>query len=290
MSNKTDLQSNNNDLQGILNIINGLPAANTNELPTLSQPATVDKVLSGYDYIDGDGNQKVGTMTNRGAVSQSLAINGTYTIPEGYHNGGGKITQTVTTKVATTYGAKTSDQTIAAGQYLSGAQIIKKVEQTNLTAANIVKGKTITIKSNGSNLWSITGTAETNYDNEKYYLIKNGSFLSQVYPGGWSQQSGYVQISFPSGSMSYKDLGTMVDLTNFSTITIEISAISISESRTRTFYIMDCATETNVANKGCSGANIAATVTIDVSSLSGFHMIRGRSQYESMRITNLYLS
>lgn len=66
----------------------------------------------------------------------------------------------ISTKGATTYGAKTSAQTIDAGQYLSGAQTIAAVTQSNLSAANIVKGKTVTVKSNGSNLWNVTGTAD----------------------------------------------------------------------------------------------------------------------------------
>lgn len=124
-----------------------------------SPTAAAGDVLSGKSFVNSSGTLTNGTMTNRGAVSQSLAINGSYTIPAGYHNGSGKVTQSITTKGAATYGAKTSAQTIAAGQYLSGAQTIAAVTQTNLTAANIVKGKTITIKSNGSNLWSVTGTA-----------------------------------------------------------------------------------------------------------------------------------
>ena len=256
MSNKTELQSNNNDLQGILNIINGLPAANTNELPTLSKPATVDKVLSGYDYIDGDGNQKVGTIP---------------------------------IKAVATYGAKTSDQTISSGQYLSGTQTIKKVEQSGLTAANIVKGKTVTIKSNGSNLWNVTGTAETNYSDGKYYIVNNGTLGNQVYGGTWSQQNGYVQVSF-SSSIGYKDIGNYIDLTDFSTLTIELSSVSVDgTSRTRTFYIMDTNGDL-VADVGLAGANVSKTATIDVSSLTGFHLFRPRGSYSSMRIKNLYLS
>ena len=134
--------------------------------------AVASNVLTGKTFTNSSGVGISGTMQNNGAVSQTLAVNGTYTIPAGYHNGSGKVTQSLTTKAATTYRAKTSDQTIAAGQYLNGAQTIKKVEHSGLTAANIVKGKTITISSNGSNLWSVTGTAS---NAEFNFNIVNGT-------------------------------------------------------------------------------------------------------------------
>ncbi len=53
--------------------------------------ATANQILSGRTaWVKG---QKVmGTMPNRGAVTQTLNAGGSYTIPEGYHNGSGKIT------------------------------------------------------------------------------------------------------------------------------------------------------------------------------------------------------
>ena len=88
-----------------------------------------------------DAGDITGVMPNNGAVNQSLSINGTYNIPAGYHNGSGKVTQSVPTKSAATYTPSTSDQTIAAGQYLSGAQTIKG--DANLVPAKILTGNTI---------------------------------------------------------------------------------------------------------------------------------------------------
>lgn len=58
----------------------------------------------------------------------------------GYVNGT-KVTGNMTEKAAATYTPTTSDQTIAADQYLSGAQTIKG--DANLVAANILKNVTI---------------------------------------------------------------------------------------------------------------------------------------------------
>ena len=63
-------------------------------------------------------------MPNKGAVTQALAINGSYSIPAGYHNGLGAVNQSITTKAAATFNPSTAAQTIAANQYLNGVQTI----------------------------------------------------------------------------------------------------------------------------------------------------------------------
>lgn len=56
--------------------------------------ATTAQVLNGYTAVtkDSDDDIGTGTMANRGAVNQSLNAGGSYTIPQGYHNGSGKVT------------------------------------------------------------------------------------------------------------------------------------------------------------------------------------------------------
>lgn len=78
----------------------------------------------------------------------------------GFANGGSEVKGSIPDKAAQTYYAGTADQTIAAGQYLAGAQTIKKVTQSGISAANIIAGKTITVNNGSSNLWSVTGTAK----------------------------------------------------------------------------------------------------------------------------------
>ena len=69
-----------------------------------------------------------------------------------------KLTGTATSKAAETYYVTTSDQTIAAGQYLNGAQKISKITASGLTGGNILSGATITIHNGKSNVWSVAGT------------------------------------------------------------------------------------------------------------------------------------
>ena len=124
--------------------------------------ATKENVLAGTSTITSDSDDAVveGTMPNIGKVTQTLGVNGSYTIPKGYHDGTGKVTQSLVTKGAATYYAGTSDQTIAANQYLTGAQTIKKLTQSGMSAANVVKGKTITVNNGNTDVFSVTGTAQ----------------------------------------------------------------------------------------------------------------------------------
>ena len=69
------------------------------------------------------------------------------------------LTASVTTKAAATYNTSTSNQTIAAGTYLTGAQTIRAVTHT-ATAAKVAAGQTITIGDSGSatRIANISGT------------------------------------------------------------------------------------------------------------------------------------
>lgn len=109
----------------------------------LSGNASDGQVLNGQTYYNTDAKTKrTGTMPNRGDVNQSLAINGSYTIPAGYHNGSGKVTQSIPTQGGSTTTPGTANKTIvAANRYVSGN--INVAGDPNLIAANIVKGKTI---------------------------------------------------------------------------------------------------------------------------------------------------
>lgn len=61
------------------------------KLPILSDPGIAANLLSGKQLIDQNGNVITGSMVNRGSVSQSLNCGSSYTIPQGYHSGGGII-------------------------------------------------------------------------------------------------------------------------------------------------------------------------------------------------------
>ena len=86
-----------------------------------SGTATAARILSGRTaWVNG--SKLTGTMTNRGAISQKLAANGSCTVPAGWHNGSGKVTQSLTTQGAKTVTPTTSNQTAcAASRWTTGA-------------------------------------------------------------------------------------------------------------------------------------------------------------------------
>ena len=81
-------------------------------------------VLAGDSFSNDNDTGLIGTMPNKGAVTQALAINGSYAIPAGYHNGLGVVNQSIATKAAATFNPSITAQTIAANQYLNGVQTI----------------------------------------------------------------------------------------------------------------------------------------------------------------------
>lgn len=146
--------------------------------------SAADILVGKYDLTAQSDDEVVqGTMPNNGAVSHSLPVNGSYDIPAGYHNGQGKVSQSITTKGAATYYATTSDQTIASGSYLTGAQTIKKLTQSGLAGANIKPGVTIKINNGNADVWSVPSTmaskaAATYYAGTSDQTIESGRYLT----------------------------------------------------------------------------------------------------------------
>ena len=62
-----------------------------------------------------------GTMVNKGAISQAFGANASYTIPQGWHNGSGKVTQALAVQGAVGITAGTGNQTVcSAGRWTTG--------------------------------------------------------------------------------------------------------------------------------------------------------------------------
>lgn len=78
---------------------------------TADATATAAQILSGYTAY-AKGARLSGTMANCGAVSQALNAGGSYAIPAGYHNGGGRVS-------ANSLSGQTAG-TATAGEILSG--------------------------------------------------------------------------------------------------------------------------------------------------------------------------
>lgn len=75
----------------------------------------------------------------------------------------GIITGTMSEKAAATYNPSTSDQTITANQYLAGAQTIKAVTTSNISAQYIASGVTVKVgcQADDDCIIAVTGALST---------------------------------------------------------------------------------------------------------------------------------
>ena len=236
----------------------------------LSGNASDGQVLSGQTYYNTDAKTKrTGTMPNRGAVNQSLAINGSYTIPAGYHNGSGKVTQSIPTQGGSTTTPGTANKTIvAANRYVNGNIVV--AGDPNLTGANIKKGKTI---------FGVTGTFE-GYVTSPLYLYNKGTWnglqttgLTEINAEGssrldndFSQSIGFYARSNP-GNRANARFNQKIDLTNYKYL--KAHAIDINSG-----YLMIGISDN--ASAGISSYIASAKTTdiggyaiLDISSLTG---------------------
>ena len=96
-----------------------------------------------------------------GLTSSTGVITGTNTFAAGYYAASTSTsTLQLTSKAAATYYTSTADQTISSYRWLTGAQTIKSVTYTGLTASNIASGVTVKIgdSGNASRIAQVTGT------------------------------------------------------------------------------------------------------------------------------------
>ena len=136
--------------------------------------ATANQILSGKTaWVKG--KKVTGTMPNRGAVNQTLNAGGSYTIPEGYHNGKGKIT--AASLSSQTPGTATAAQ-ILAGQtaWVNGKKITGNMP-SRATSSN-VKGDTA---------W--------HYNNRIYFATDYGYYPAASYGNFSNVSEKYISYS-----------------------------------------------------------------------------------------------
>ena len=177
LSGTTALKNDGTDITG--NIASKTSADLTASGATVTAPAGYYASAASKSVASGSAKTPATTITANPTVSVnssglitatvSKTQNVTPTVSAGYVASGtaGTITVTgsgtnqLTTQAAQTIHPSTTDQTIASGKYLTGAQTIKAVTVTNLTAENIVEGVTVKIGDSTDDdcVTSVTGTA-----------------------------------------------------------------------------------------------------------------------------------
>ena len=110
---------------------------------------------------------------------------------------------TIASKAATTYNPSTSAQTIAAGQYLSGAQTVAATTGTS-AAGDVLSGKTF----NSANGIGLTGTMPNNGSVGTQTLTTEGA--EYTIPAGYHNGSGKVKAAITGLIASVIKAGTTV--------------------------------------------------------------------------------
>lgn len=142
---------------------------------TITANPTISVNSSGLITATVSKTQNVTPTVSAGYVASGTA--GTITVS-------GSGTNQLTAQAAQTIHPSTTDHTIASGKYLTGAQTVKAVTTTNLTAENIVQGVTVKIGDSTDDdcVASVTGTAETGGDDFVITLTYTESGASRYVP------------------------------------------------------------------------------------------------------------
>ena len=175
------LQNNITNLRELLEKVNSLPEAEEgNVLPELSNPADTSKVLSGYEFIDEQGE---------------------------------KVTGTIPSKAQTTYTPSTYNQTISAGTYLAGTQTI--LGDADLVAGNIKKGVNI-FGVNGSydaaelNFKVVGGTTQpTNPSENTIWVNTSVGITSWLFSSTKPTAASNGMVWFAIGTSSYTEFNAL---------------------------------------------------------------------------------
>ena len=193
---------------------------------------TPSKVLEGEIGYGSDG-KVIGTMPNKGAVEHTLPVNGSYTIPEGYHNGSGVVDQDIPIKTAQIYTPGTADIIIPSGSYLAGNQTI--LGEPNLIPSNIPSGIT---------LFGIPGTKSAGGQIAHGQTIGSSTTLSFNTTTGGSWSAYHVTVSGLSFKpkiivITYLDISAMTQTVVYNSLVIKMSRYNEAFNLIGSAYIND---------------------------------------------------
>lgn len=159
--------------------------------------AAAGDVLAGKVIVDATGAAVTGTMANNGAVSKTLDAttnNQSYTVPQGYHSGTGKVQVVLETKTATPTKAS-QDVTPTSGKVLSKVTVAaipaayQDVSNVDAVAADVLAGKTIVaadgteVEGTMTNRGAVSKTLDATTGNQSYTV-----------PSGFHDGTGAVNI------------------------------------------------------------------------------------------------
>lgn len=189
-----------------------ITGTSTKDADTSDATATANDILTGKTAYAG-GVKLTGTATAGIDTSDATAVAGDILSGKTAYVDGAKVSGTITSKSAQTYTPGTAAQTIAAGQYLSGAQTI--AGDADLVASNIKKDVSIfgvTGTYQGTDTSDATATADKIFKGYTAYV--NGFKVTGTYnPYSLKSFSGAIDTEITqmlewcrNGIISYDDL------------------------------------------------------------------------------------
>ena len=159
--------------------------------------ATAAQVLSGATFNSANYDDlTTGTMINRGTVTQTLNTSTTsYTIPQGYHSGSGKVSITTQTKTAT---PSASSQTISP----DSGKVLSSVTVNAISLKTQTVSQTITLNANGNTTKTFTFSNLTTIYGITKIQKTSGSELITMFSGYPDPGTGNDALNIPSGGIS----------------------------------------------------------------------------------------
>ena len=161
-----------------------------------------------------------GTMVNKGAISQAFGANASYTIPQGWHNGSGKVTQALAVQGAVGITAGTGNQTVcSAGRWTTGEQWVWG--DGNLVPWNI---------KNGVNIFGVWGnfTGWVDPTLQLNGLIPIGTTTENESCGGWY---GVVSVSYGKNQTDSTLLARIINTSGYNSASMKFTAFMPGNDR-----------------------------------------------------------
>nr|DAJ03027.1 MAG TPA: tail protein [Caudoviricetes sp.] len=238
--------------------------------------AGANDVVSGKVIVDREGEPLPGTMPNRGAVTQSLGVNGTYAIPEGYHNGLGKVTQSVATMGGQIVNPTASQQTVStSGKYMTGNVVVNGV--SNLSAENIKKGASV-----GGVVGSWEGYVPTVND---LYLRGDNRAGFESYNSNSQKVSSYIrfdtgQITFTKASGAILLIAS-VNLTGYNYINLEGYLVGNGTEGPKLCVSWNDRKLRNTGQEALATGSGYKTLSLNISAINGVRYVMGYTYLDS---------
>lgn len=246
--------------------------------------AEASDVTIGKTFTSAAGLKVTGTKADLDTSDATAASADILSGKTAYVNGS-KVTGSIPIKSAAVYTPGTSDQTIAAGQYLSEDQTVKG--DANLIPENIVSGKTIFGVSGSHTCTTPSGTIEittngthdvTNYANAEVNVPSSGIDTSDATATASDMADGvtaYVNGEKITGTVPVKALGISANLPPKASDT----ALKITYSNTKSIVTGNITLMTNLDNLGdASASDVVSGKTFTSSAglkVTGTHVCSG---------------